>query len=92
MIVYIPVYDHGERVEAIETERLRPMIGSADDPGARICNYKPGVGFYGPIYNNKFFLEESEVLKYWHGDHSRRWTLATIRELENMIEREDKTA
>lgn len=87
MNVYIPVYDAGRRqVWTEKSEDLRNITNRS------IAKYKPGAGFYGPIYCNNMFMTEAAAWQYWTGARAEGWTLAEIRELENMTEREEKTA
>lgn len=61
MTVYVCVYDGGRQVwEITDPENLRELNKS------EICHYKPGAGYYGPIYQkDSIFTIEAAARAFW---------------------------
>lgn len=65
MKLYAPIYDHGKKIEALESTELKRLTGS------RVCRYKKKVGFYGNIYDlNCLFKTAEDVMKYWSFEYA----------------------
>lgn len=66
MKVYVPVFDRGlRRVQELDSELLVRMKGS---PKSAVY-YKPGIGFYGNIWNaDTIFKTEEAAWKFWYRD------------------------
>ena len=81
--VFVTVFDEGKKqvwkldpatLEFLGGEHLDPMKDS-------ITEYRPGVGHYGTIYNNEFYLTESDAWRAWNRDGwPLKFTLQQLRE------------
>lgn len=61
MIVYVPVYDNGKKVAAIDTEKARYF----HTPG-----YSATVLYFSTFYNGEYLAtDEAGAVAYWQRDY-----------------------
>ena len=94
--VFVTVFDDEKRqVWKLDPGKLEFLGGAhLDSSRDMITEYKPGIGHYGPIYNNEFFLTEEDAWRAWNRDgYPLRFTLQKIRQAWNIKSpKEVKTA
>lgn len=66
MKIYAPIYDHGKKIEALESTELKRLTGTS------VCRYKKNVGFYGNIYHiDTLFKTAEDAIKYWSLEYAK---------------------
>lgn len=75
MIVYVPVYDGKRIVRELNTDEFKNITDKS------IAMFKPGMGFYGSVYNDRVFLTEEDGWKYWAGGYAKSYTLEEVKSL-----------